>query len=363
MISSLFLAGLLATAGYGLEYPVGQSGHVKTTGSLNYLIVPVQFRNTRHIKSVRSDVFNDLIFNRQLGVSRFFEMSSKGKLDLAGSTVAAPLILPKDHSDYISSGAPWELTLKGWYSHQRLLDGMEPILERRYDLSRFYGLIVLPNVSDGGGHGSAYRPLSSPSGSLRGKNYPVIFIDPESALSQSNIAHEVLHHLDISHYFWEAGLKDPFKIRTRSSVGFVLADLIAWHKKQLGWVEDSEFLKITGTKQVRIPARNGSGSNRFVQVTMGDGKFLTLESVLPAGYDRLVSVGAFGVMASIVFEEAKSKAALGLCPQKFYPAVQSFNGSPVFPEGSYWKDIGSKVRFKVLKVTQDYCDVLIEKEG
>ncbi len=335
-----------------------------------YLVVPVMFADTQSIPLKPTADYLNLITDPQFGADLYYRVASNNRLSLEGSRGAEPIILPKRAADYISKGAAWEITGPGWYSHQRLIDDIGPILEQRYDLHKFYGVAVFPNVSDKIGHGSAYRTVYRIKGDEKASSLPVIFVNP-GPVSLASMVHEVGHHLDIGHVTVQSEAV-KYDLSGMSLVGAFLprlnnvsCDHIMWHKELLGWTtpEDVRTVDAPLDEVVRIFPRSGDRKGlRMLKLPLeAYGQYLTLEAVLPAGIDRIAGVPGFGVLAHKVNQLRMRRANLGLFPEPYLPEAQvSARGTIIYSEGDEWKsNDASQATFRVVKVTDAWCDLLV----
>ena len=341
---------------------------LRQTAPRPYIFVAARFSDTLNQPVKPHADLNELLNDPEWGADRFYRVCSANRISLAGSTVAEPITLPKPRSEYLSKG---EFNTAGWYSQARLLEDAGPILERTYDLTKYYGMAIFPNVNDDAGGGSGLAPKYRKRNASSAQPFPVLFICPTTC-TLSVLVHEMGHQFQLSHIctandrrlHGAGGMNCYVAVRNTGHLVMVTCDHIMWHKHGIGWTSPADVRSIeTATEEViRIHPRSGSPRGlRMVTVPLDDdGWLLTIEAVLPAGLDRPQVLKQFGILAHRVNPKRCPASNFGVWPDDIIPAAQlNDRNSIIFITGDSWTSADTSVSFRVETVTRTYCDVRV----
>lgn len=352
----------------GVNYVQNADANRSTSSARSYrfLVVPMVFRDTTDRPPYSRTQLSQVFFHPTKGVDAFIRTSSSNRANLQGTVISDFVVMPRDREAYIGRDVARDKVSPGFFSAQYLIDDLGPILETRYDLSKFSGVIMLPNRGDANNYGSTQEPMYRRKGDTQARKLMTFY---SSAPAQTGMIHEMGHVLNIGH----VRVVDSRPLNPSTAMAFPgkqdpdvfgkTSDHLMWHKELLGWVDPSDIvIQKSGTATHRIYARSQpNGKLRMVKIPLGDqGEAVTLEAMLPIGNDADAGIPEFGLVITKVNESKVKLANLGIFPEQYLPETQvSSSRGVAFQPGMSWRDERGLVEAQVLVVTRAYVDVKV----
>ncbi|HEX5726736.1 MAG TPA: hypothetical protein VFX98_14770 [Longimicrobiaceae bacterium] len=217
-------------------------------------------------------------------LDHYWREASEGRVNLAGSRVFGPYVLPGARSDYVANG-------------EQLLDKLVKDCTGAADADVHfpsYAGITLQFNADL--NGFSYGGSWTVAADGQARPYPMMWM--ASWAGQSTYAHEIGHSFGLPHSSgpyektydskWDVmsggGARDP---ELGTHVG---NHTIAWHKDRLGWIPAARrYVAAPGNDATLLLERGaapGSGGYQLAVIPLsGDSVFYTVEARRPAGYD------------------------------------------------------------------------------
>ena len=227
-------------------------------------------------------------------VDRYYQEVSNGRFSLKGSQTLEWIDLSGSAQQYIDPA----VKVKTW-DYTKIMREVIARVGGREDISRYWGLIVFPNIADGNQGTSPMLKLNAGHGD---QIFAGAFISPFGA-QESIVVHEIGHNIGFDHA--PGAYNNPYDSRwspisadspasATPELGRRPVELSAYHKYKAGWLEPQRVFEAPpGTKKTirleRLSAPTNVAGYLMAKIYIGGmgGQFYTLEARRFSGNDAL----------------------------------------------------------------------------
>jgi hypothetical protein len=322
-----------------------------------YLVVPVYFDDTAHIRPHPRDYYQALMGDRWPGLNWYFKTASGGRANVDGSVVWDWTRLPGKAERYAQSSGQEANKKRGW-DCKKLLDGLLANYPDRVRLTDWYGVAFCPNVLDELGGGAATWIDYSVGG--KREMYPVLFLNHTQG--QSVWVHELSHHFQVTHIdkCSDGVQENPFSVMSfwgfnHNVYGGIAEGHNAYHKMKIGWVPQERIIRLLPTRdevQVNLSRLAGAPNDGQPQIVLIPEEkdwsvYYTVEARRFAGEDL---EGALPMEGVVIHRVTPSNRDRESSLQK-HDAIQGEHRSGVWLPGEVFKTPNGRIKVSVVGQT------------
>ena len=274
---------------------------MSSTGSPRVAVLFVDFPNATAANSTES------VFSKNIpGAENYLETMSSGKLDLQFVPLHKWLRMSAEHASY---------NFALFDDHLLFMQEAVDLADPDFDFSEIDSVIVIADEkADSFTFSPAFTPTDSYFGLTADGN--VITNGVARAADWANFPAEVIAH-EMSHTM---GLPDTYEIGTGSAaeqhqhvgnfgiMGLIVPhtggsllgsldplkgnEMLAWHRWQLGWIEDSEvFCATSSTTSIEVGPLTKNLGSRMLVMPVDSSRVLVAENRSSDGYDQNLLTG------------------------------------------------------------------------